>query len=313
MGISYKVLGIHHVTAIANSARRNYGFYTDVLGLRLVKKTVNFDDPTTYHLYYGNVIGEPGTILTFFPWEGIRRGRAGTGQASSIAFSIPQNATTFWLERFGNNDVTYNNPIERFDEEAIVFLDPDGLKLELVTHSHADERKAWTTESISKDHAIRGFYNVTLTVEGYERTARLLTDTLGYMLKESSVNRFRFINEHHKTANIIDLVCLPSGPRGSVAGGSVHHVAFRVAKEEDQLSLRQKLVELGFNVTPQIDRKYFKSIYFREPGGVMFEIATDPPGFTLDEEVEKLGRELKLPTWLEPQRKEIEGILPKLE
>ena len=309
----FNVQGIHHVTAIAGNAKGNYEFYKNVLGLRLVKKTVNFDDPTTYHLYYGNEKGEPGTILTFFPWEGIRRGRAGTGQATSTAFSIPANSTEFWLKRFREKNVTYNNPIKRFDEEVIVFLDPDGLKLELVSHSKGDNRKPWTTDPISEDNAIRGFYNVTLTLEGYEKTASLLTHVLGYKQIESSVNRFRFINEYNKTANIIDLVCLPTAQRGSVAGGSVHHIAFRVAKEDDQLSLREKLVELGLNVTPQIDRKYFKSIYFREPGGVLFEIATDPPGFTVDEEVEKLGEELKLPNWLEPQRKEIESILSKLK
>lgn len=309
----FNVQGIHHVTAIAGNAKGNYEFYKNVLGLRLVKKTVNFDDPTTYHLYYGNEKGEPGTILTFFPWEGIRRGRAGTGQATSTAFSIPENAAKFWLERFREKNVTYNNPVERFDEEVIAFLDTDGLKLELVSHSQGDNRKPWVIDSISEDYAIRGFYNVTLTLEGYEKTASILRQILGYKQVENSVNRFRFINEYNKTGNIIDLVCLPSGQSGVVAGGSVHHVAFRVAKEEDQLSLREKLVELGLNVTPQIDRKYFKSIYFREPGGVLFEIATDPPGFTIDEEVENLGDELKLPNWLESQRKEIESILPKLK
>ncbi len=309
----FNVQGIHHVTAIAGNAIGNYEFYKNVLGLRLVKKTVNFDDPTTYHLYYGNEKGEPGTILTFFPWEGIRRGRAGTGQATSTAFSIPENAAKFWLERFREKNVTYNNPVERFDEEVIAFLDTDGLKLELVSHSQGDNRKPWVIDSISEDYAIRGFYNVTLTLEGYEKTASILRQILGYKQVENSVNRFRFINEYNKTGNIIDLVCLPSGQSGVVAGGSVHHVAFRVAKEEDQLSLREKLVELGLNVTPQIDRKYFKSIYFREPGGVLFEIATDPPGFTIDEEVENLGDELKLPNWLESQRKEIESILPKLK
>ncbi|MGH7806814.1 MAG: VOC family protein, partial [Thermodesulfobacteriota bacterium] len=171
----FNVQGIHHVTAIAGNAKGNYEFYKNVLGLRLVKKTVNFDDPTTYHLYYGNEKGEPGTILTFFPWEGIRRGRAGTGQATSTAFSIPQKATKFWLERFREKNVTYNNPIKRFDEEVIVFLDPDGLKLELVSHSKGDNRKPWTTDPISEDNAIRGFYNVPLTLEGYEKTASLLT------------------------------------------------------------------------------------------------------------------------------------------
>ena len=311
--MSYNVHGIHHVTAIADNAKKNYEFYTEILGLRLVKKTVNFDDPTTFHLYYGNEIGEPGTILTFFPWEGIRRGRAGTGQATSISFSIPEKSVDFWLKRLDEYSVHYSKPSKRFDEDVIALLDPVGLKLELVSHSQEDNRKPWVIDSISEEYAIRGFYNVTLTLEGYEKTASLLRNVLGYKQIENSVNRFRFINEYNKTANIIDLVCLPTGQRGRVAGGSVHHIAFRVAKEEDQFSLREKLVQLGLNVTPQIDRKYFKSIYFREPGGVLFEIATDPPGFTVDEKVEKLGEELKLPNWLESQRKEIESILPKLK
>ena len=310
--MSADILGLHHVTAIAGNAKRNYEFYTQVLGLRLVKKTVNFDDPGTYHFYYGNETGEPGTILTFFPWDGIRGGSLGTGQATSTSFSIPQESLHFWLNRFQEYDVIYNNSSSRFEEEVIVFLDPDGLKLELVSHSSKDERKPWSTSEISQDRALKGFYNVTLTLEGYERTTKLLTELFGYVLADEHINRFRFVNHNTETANIIDLVCLPSGKRGSVAGGSVHHIAFRVANEGEQLEAREKLVEMGYNITPQLDRNYFKSVYFREPGGVLFEIATDPPGFTADEEAENLGQELKLPEWLEPRRKEIENVLPKL-
>ncbi|MCZ6527688.1 MAG: VOC family protein, partial [Candidatus Dadabacteria bacterium] len=175
-----------------------------------------------------------------------------------------------------------------------------------------DERKPWSTSEISQDRALKGFYNVTLTLEGYEGTAKLLTELFGYELADEHINRFRFVNKNSETANIIDLVCLPSGKRGSVAGGSVHHIAFRVANEGEQLEAREKLIEMGYNITPQLDRNYFKSVYFREPGGVLFEIATDPPGFTADEEAENLGQELKLPEWLEPRRKEIENGLPKL-
>jgi len=310
--MSANILGLHHVTAIAGNAKRNYEFYTKVLGLRLVKKTVNFDDPGTYHLYYGNETGEPGTILTFFPWDGIRRGRIGTGQATSTSFSIPEHSASFWLNRFQEYDVIYNNSSSRFEEEVLTFLDPDGLKLELVSHSSKDERKPWSTSEISQDRALKGFYNVTLTLEGYEGTAKLLTELFGYELADEHINRFRFVNKNSETANIIDLVCLPSGKRGSVAGGSVHHIAFRVANEGEQLEAREKLIEMGYNITPQLDRNYFKSVYFREPGGVLFEIATDPPGFTADEEAEDLGQELKLPEWLEPRRKEIENVLPKL-
>jgi len=310
--MSAKILGLHHVTAIASNAKKNYELYTKILGLRLVKKTVNFDDPGTYHFYYGNEMGEPGTILTFFPWDGIRRGRIGTGQATSTSFSIYQDSISFWLNRFQEYGVTYNNPSSRFDEEAIVFLDPDGLKLELVSYSSRDPREAWSTSEISKDSGVKGFYNVTLTLEGYEKTANLITELFGYELVEEHINRFRFINNNNDVANILDLVCLPSGKRGSVAGGSVHHIAFRVADEGEQLEVREKLIKMGYNVTPQLDRYYFKSVYFREPGGVLFEIATDPPGFTADEELQSLGSELKLPDWLEPRRKEIEYVLPKL-
>ncbi len=311
--MSAKILGLHHVTAIAGNAKRNHEFYTKILGLRLVKKTVNFDDPGTYHFYYGNETGEPGTILTFFPWEGIRKGSIGTGQATSTSFTIPENSIPFWLNRFQEYDVIYNNPTERFQEEALTFLDPDGLKLELVASSKNDQRKPWTTKGINSTKAIKGFYNVTLTLEGYQRTADLITDLFGYEVADEYINRFRFINKNWETADILDLVCLPSGKGGSVSGGSVHHIAFRVANEVEQLEIREKLLEKGFNTTPQLDRNYFKSVYFREPGGVLFEIATDPPGFTADEEINNLGQELKLPDWLEPRRKEIEDVLPKLD
>jgi len=310
--MSANILGLHHVTAIAGNAKRNYEFYTKILGLRLVKKTVNFDDSGTYHFYYGNETGEPGTILTFFPWVGIRKGSLGTGQATSTSFSVPEDSVSFWLNRFKEYDVIYNNPSPRFDEEVLVFLDPDGLKLELVSHSFLDNRKGWSTSEISEDQSVKGFFNVTLTLEGYEKTANLITELFGYELVGEYINRFRFVNNKSENANIIDLVCLPSGKRGSVAGGSVHHIAFRVADEGEQLQAREKLIEMGYNVTPQLDRNYFKSVYFREPGGVLFEIATDPPGFTSDEEAENLGQELKLPEWLEPRRKEIENVLPKL-
>ncbi|MFI5323131.1 MAG: ring-cleaving dioxygenase [Thermodesulfobacteriota bacterium] len=306
-----RILGIHHITAIAASTKKNYEFYTRVLGLRLVKKTVNFDDPTTYHLYYGNEKGEPGTILTFFPWEGIGRGRAGTGQVTAVSFSIPEGSVSFWLDRFERYNIVYNNPSSRHGEEVLVFLDPDGLKLELVS-SGDDERKAWTAGEIPPEHGIRGFHDAALTLEGYEATAKLLTGVLGYEKKDEHANRFRFVNVNGRHANILDLVCLPSGQRGSVAGGCVHHIAFRAPDEGVQLAIREKLVGLGYNVTPQLDRNYFKSIYFREPGGVLFEIATDSPGFTVDEGLEDLGNVLKLPRWLESQRREIEEVLPEL-
>lgn len=308
-----KIKGIHHVTAIAGSAKRNYDFYTNVLGLRLVKKTVNFDDPYTYHLYYGNRAGEPGTILTFFPWQGIRRGRVGTGQVTTTSFSIPEGSVTFWLERFQEYGVIYNNPSPRFDEESLVFLDPDGLKLELVSHGIEDNREPWTIDGVPDEHALRGFYAASLTLEAFEGTADLLTGLFGFEKTQENANRVRFVNANSANANLIDLICLPSGQRGTVAGGSVHHIAFRVANEAGQLEIREKLIERGYEVTPQLDRNYFKSIYFREPGGVLFEIATDPPGFMVDEEMRNLGGKLMLPVWLEGNRAEIEESLPTLD
>lgn len=307
-----RILGIHHITAIAAGAKKNHEFYTRVLGLRLVKKTVNFDDPTTYHFYYGNETGGPGTILTFFPWEGIRRGRAGTGQVTAVSFSVPGGSMGFWLDRFRGHNVTYNNPSSRFGEEALIFLDPDGLKLELVSDA-SDERKAWDADEVPPEFGIRGFHSAALTLEGYEATAKLLTDVFGYEKTEEHVNRFRFVNPNSPNANIIDLVCLPSGQRGSVAAGTVHHIAFRTANEGDQLRMRERLISLGYNVTPQLDRHYFKSVYFREPGGVLFEIATDTPGFTVDESPAELGRGLMLPDWLEFRRDEIESVLPPID
>ena len=307
-----KILGIHHITAIAAGAKKNHEFYTRVLGLRLVKKTVNFDDPTTYHFYYGNETGGPGTILTFFPWEGIRRGRAGTGQVTAVSFSVPVGSMSFWIDRFRGYNVTYNNPSSKFGEESLVFLDPDGLKLELVSDA-GDERKAWDADEVPPEFGIRGFHSAALTLEGYEATAKLLTDVFGYEKTEEHVNRFRFVNPNSPNANIIDLICLPSGQRGSVAGGTVHHIAFRTANEGDQLRMRERLISLGYNVTPQLDRNYFKSVYFREPGGVLFEIATDTPGFTVDESSAELGRGLMLPDWLEFRRDEIESVLPPID
>nr|WKN37550.1 ring-cleaving dioxygenase [Tunicatimonas sp. TK19036] len=309
--MEHKIKGIHHVTAIAGNARRNLDFYTRVLGLRLVKRTVNFDDPGTYHFYFGNETGDPGTILTFFPWEGIIAGKRGTGQATETAFSVPASSLNFWQERLDAENVIYNKPSRRLDEEYLTLVDPDGLKLELVA-TQGDTRTPYTGNGIDELFAIRGFYNVTLSVEGYEKTARLLTEVFGYSLIREEVNRFRFATGANEGASIIDLVCLPAGQGGQVAGGSVHHVAFRARNDEEQWYFRDQLAELGYNVTPPINRDYFMSVYFREPSGVLFEIATDSPGFTVDEPLDSLGTALKLPKMYEPRREEIENILPPL-
>jgi len=306
-----KIKGIHHITAIAGNAKRNYDFYTKVLGLRFVKKTVNFDDPHTYHFYFGDEVGSAGTILTFFPWEGITTGRRGTGMATEIGYSVPEESLDFWIKRFEEFNVTYNKVAEKFGEKYLTFLDPDGLKLELTVPSVKDNRKPWITEFVNENVATRGFHNITLTLSSIKKTVNILTDVFGYTLQQEKINRYRFVTDAVETAAIIDLVEV-SEHRGNVAGGTVHHVAFRVPDDATQILYHDKLESLGLNPTTVIDRNYFHSVYFREPGGVLFEIATENPGFTVDEPINELGSNLKLPHQFESRRAEIEKILPKL-
>jgi glyoxalase family protein len=307
-----KIRGIHHVTAIAGNAQQNLEFYRDVLGLRLVKKTVNFDDPGTYHFYFGNYEGTPGTIMTFFPWEHITRGTRGSSQATETAFRVPQGSLDFWVKRFEKYNVIFNKPSKRFEEGYLVFLDPDGLKLELV-ETKEKLVSPYHYAEIPENKAIAGFHNSTLTVNDYKATEALLTDVFGYKMIGQEVNRYRYSSGENVVGNMLDLVHLPDEHRGVIAGGSVHHVAFRTESLDSQLDLRQKIIDFGLQPTPQIDRDYFMSIYFREPQGVLFEIATDPPGFTIDEDLADLGTSLKLPKQHESRRAEIETMLQKIE
>jgi glyoxalase family protein len=307
-----QIKGIHHITAIAGNAKRNVNFYTNTLGLRLVKKTVNFDDPNTYHLYYGDKTGSPGTILTFFPWEGITAGRRGARQATEIGYSIPKGSLDFWLKRLEDHNVIYNKTAEKFGEPYITVLDPDGLKLELTVAKNEDTRLPWETTGINAESAIKGFHNITITTNKMEPTAKILTEVLGYKLLEQHVNRYRFITDTVDNANIVDLVEVAGEVAGHVAGGSVHHVAFRVSDEKTLMEYREKIAALGLNITDKIDRNYFYSLYFREPGGVLFEIATDNPGFSVDEPVDELGTHLMLPPQYEGRRDQIEKTLPQL-
>jgi glyoxalase family protein len=309
-----KIAGLHHVTAIASDPQRNLDFYVGLLGLRFVKRTVNFDDPGSYHFYFGDKRGTPGTILTFFPWPGARRGIRGTGQIEATAFAISRDSIGYWLERFKQHHVTAERTSPRFGEEVIRFVDPDGLLIELIASSSPARVEPWRDSPISVEHALHGFHGVSAALEGYERTARLLTDSFGYRLITESGNRFRFASaDEAAPGRIIDLLCMPDTETGRVAAGSVHHIAFRAKDEAEQLKWREQLVDLGYNVTPVIDRTYFHSIYFREPGGVLFEIATEPPGFTLDEMLEELGTHLRLPQWMESARSQIEKILPPIQ
>ncbi len=310
--MSPDILGMHHVTAIAGDPQQNIDFYAGFLGLRLVKLTVNFDDPGTYHLYYGDEAGHPGTILTFFPWPGAAKGRRGTGQVSVISFSIPEQAVSYWMERCKRHGIAVEGPAARFDEQVLSFIDADGLQLELVAYTGAEERSAWEAGPVPPEHAVRGLYSVTLSEAGYERTAALLTEVLGFRPLVEAGNRFRYEVGAGGLGTLVDLLSLPEAPPGRVAVGSVHHVAWRTPNDEQQAAWREQLAERGLNVTPVMDRQYFHSIYFREPGGVLFQIATDLPGFTVDQPLEQLGKRLMLPPWLEPKRVQLEQILPRL-
>jgi catechol 2,3-dioxygenase-like lactoylglutathione lyase family enzyme len=310
--MSKDILGIHHVTAIAGDPQRNVNFYTGVLGLRLVKLTVNFDDPRSYHLYYGDELGHPGTLLTFFAWPGVPKGRPGTGQVTVTSFSIPQGSLDYWAERLSQQGVSSTGPASRFGETVLSLQDPDGLALELVAHPQAQQRPAWKEGPVPAEYAVRGIHTVTLSEDGYERTARLLTESLGFRLLSEENNVFRYEVGEGGLGAYVDVRCAPELRRGHVAGGTVHHVAWRTPSDEREKAWREVLVSLDLNVTPVLDRKYFHSIYFREPGGVLFEIATDPPGFTVDEPVEQLGTHLELPPWLEPYREELDQVLPTL-
>lgn len=310
--MSNEILGLHHITAIAGDPQKNVDFYAGVLGLRLVKLTVNFDDPTTYHVYYGDGQGHPGTILTFFPWPGAMQGRIGTGQVTLTSFAVPKRALEFWQERLREYQIDWGESGSALDERGVVFRDPDGLQLELVSSPEANPERAWSDGPVPLEFAIRGFHRATLSEEGYERTAALLTETLGFRLIDNKGNHFRYAVPHGGTGTIVDVVCAPAGRAGRVAVGTVHHVAWRTPTDEQQRQWRSTLSSAEYNVTPVIDRKYFRSIYFREPGGVLFEIATDTPGFAVDEPAGELGSHLVLPDWLEPSRTELERVLPKV-
>jgi glyoxalase family protein len=307
------ILGLHHVTAIAGDPQTNVDFYSGVLGLRLVKKTVNFDDPSTYHLYYGDGVGSPGTVMTFFPWPGIRRGALGSGQTFATAFSVPENSLDFWRQRLDRSSVQTED-IVRFDVGGLAFSDPDGLRLELMASSRPDDgRQPWDGSSVPAEFAIRGFDGVTLLHADGHATAELLVDTMGFRKVTADGGRTRYQSGNGGSGTFVDLLHDPAALPGRIAGGSVHHVAFRLADDDAQASWQLHLFDAGHPTTDVKDRMYFHSIYYREPGGVLFELATDNPGFTTDEAVEDLGSGLRLPPWLESVRDRIEHALPAIE
>lgn len=301
--------GIHHVTAMADKPQQNVDFYAGILGLRLVKKTINFDAPDVYHFYYGNEVGAPGTIMTFFPYAGIRPGRKGVGQLTVTSFSVPANSLGYWVDRLQKFGIKPTQPQQRFDESFITFEDFDGLTLELVA-TNKDERPPFTYGNVAEEHSIRGFYGVALAEDSAEHTAALLTETMEHQFIGENNQRFRY-SASNKPGDFIDIITNPGMMRGLGGGGTVHHLAFSTNDDQTQLDIRSKIAQQGLNVTPVLDRQYFHSIYFREPGGVLFEVATNPPGFAVDEAPERLGEAIKLPAWEEPNRAEIEaGLVP---
>lgn len=304
-----KTSGIHHISAMVNDAQRNIDFYAGVLGLRLVKKTINFDRPEVYHLYFGNETGEPGTAITFFPWPKQLKGRIGTGQVGVVSYAVPEGSIRFWenrLKRFGI-DGAINS---RFGETYLSFHDPDGLQLELIERSSGPANK-WEFGGIKAEHAVKGFAGATLLSAQPNKTAELLENVLGLPCIGDKDGFLRFKSEA-SLGNTIDIKLTPS-VRGLMGAGTVHHIAWRAKDEEDLLRWREILQEKGYYPTEIRDRKYFHALYFHEGGGILFEIATDPPGFAVDEPQHELGNKLMLPSWLEPNREELEKSLPPVE
>jgi glyoxalase family protein len=305
---------IHHVTAISGKASKNVDFYTRTLGLRLVKKTVNFDDPGTYHLYYGDEQGKPGTILTFFLWEHAAPGRNGDGLAAETAFRVPAESIGYWTYRLIEKGVPHKALERRFGEPVLTFTDPDGMSLALIGIPGAGREAAWTDGAISARDAIRGFHGVTLMLEEAVRTGAILTDVFGFRETGREGHLIRYETSSGAPGNVVTIRETEGFLPGRMGRGSVHHIAFRAADDGQQAEMAKTLRgKHGLLPTEQIDRNYFRSVYFREPGGILFEIATDQPGFAVDESVESLGRELKLPRFLEPHRREIEAVLPPVE
>lgn len=303
-----KISGIHHITAIVGDAQQNVDFYAGVLGLRLTKKTINFDDPGTYHLYFGNSEGEPGTIMTFFPWGNAYRGKIGDGQVGVTAFAVPPGSLDFWKKRLTKFGVPFTEN-ERFDEQYIGFEDPHGLLLELVERSGGNN-SSWDFGEITGETAIKGFAGALLFSANAEKTWELLESVMGLekVGEEGNIIRFKSTAE---IGNIVDVMTERQGT-GQMGVGTVHHIAWRAEDDADQLDWKEKIENWRLGVTPVQDRNYFNSIYFREYGDILFEIATDPPGFAVDEPVESLGQELKLPPQYEQFRKRLSQELPPL-
>jgi glyoxalase family protein len=306
------IVGLHHVTAIASDSQANLDFYTQILGLRFIKRTVNFDDPGTYHFYFGDDLGSPGTILTFFPWPGVGRGSAGAGEVTHTAFSIPAASLAFWEQRLVQKRMPFTRSPRRFEEDVLTLSDPDGMQIEIVAHAAAPSAHAPRYADVPPEHAIRGFFGVTMLQLDATDTAQTLT-LMGFHQIASEGNRLRFASPADPNAlgNHIDILVNPQANFGRSGAGSVHHIAFRAANDEAQVAWRATITS-HLPATEVLDREYFHSIYFREPGGVLFELATDNPGFAIDEPLESLGERLCLPPWFESRRADLEQRLPHI-
>lgn len=305
--------GLHHVTGIAGDPERNAEFYVETLGLRFVKQTVNHDDKYTYHFYFGDGEGTPGTNITFFPWgDRGRQGKFGAGQTLTTAYSIHLESLDYWLDRLESQDIDVSGPTERFGQTVIEFDDPDGITLELVASTDAPRGHQWEASPIPATHQLQGFHSVTLAVSDIDPTAEVLTTGLGYEFEAEEDGRYRYRSAAGGPGSIVDLVETDQ-PRGQMGTGTIHHIAYKAEDTAEQEQWRDHLADQNLHVTEIIDRKYFHSIYFREPGGVLFEIATMGPGFTIDQNQDELGKELALPEWLEDERNEIESRLPSFD
>lgn len=300
-----QITGLHHVTALASDAQKNVDFYAGILGLRMVKKTINFDAPDVYHLYYGNETGSPGTIMTFFPYQGLVSGRKGKGQLTVTSFSVPLNSLEYWMRRLKKFNIAFSGPHQKLEDEAFIYFeDYDGLGVELVANSN-DQREGYSYGQIPLEYAVKGFYGVTLAEDNQQRTGNLLVDYMNHELVAEKGNLFRF-SPSGKPGDFVDILCDENMSRGLQGSGTVHHLAFGTPNDDIQLKVRERILSRGLQVTPVLDRQYFHSIYFREPGGVLFEVATNDIGFAIDEPLTNLGESLKLPIWQEDNRLEIE-------
>lgn len=305
------IQGLHHITAVTRDPQLNVDFYRNVLGQRLVKKTVNFDVPDTYHLYFADEIGTPGSVLTFFAWTNTKRGVRGNGETTALAYNIPQDSLGFWQEYLTSKHVPLLPVERRFGADVLSFDDPDEMHVELVTTDMPPAVRHWAEGPIPQAYALNGFHSATLWLDEIEPTADLLINQMGYTFTGREENRHRFSGGSGALAHIIDILHRPTQPEhlpneAIFGAGSIHHIAFRVPSDEMQLEYQSSLRAAGYAVTAVRDRSYFHSIYYHEPGGVLFEIATDTPGFAIDEPVDSLGENLKLPEWLETNRPVIE-------